>query len=346
MPSISPILDAIVLRALEKSPERSLRRRRRVPRGARGRARAAAQRRDGSHTAALSPVTLPVDTALSRPPVTPPIPRPTRRRRSAPITGAYGHGAARTGIRHDRHHPARARSCSRRGRLAAPEPGLAVGAVGAARARRRGRRGRPAPQPRRAPHDHDAAGARGGAGDQGDAPRRSSRRSGYCRRNLHRLLARPVGTVVSQRPAAGAARKAGTIVTLLVSGGPAAVAGADGGREHARAARSTSCTCRLQGVGVHPAVDQHPEAPGDLDVRPPPGSRGRPVRRSSLVISTGPPHVAVPNVVGETQSQATLLLQAGQVRRRQGDQEDVVASRPARCSHSHRSPARRRRGRR
>ena len=95
VPSISPNLDAIVLKALAKDPDAALRRRRRVPCRARGRARAPAGRRR-RRTASLAPVAYPrrSSPALAAPTGT------YRRRRRAVRRARCRVGGRRTGIRH------------------------------------------------------------------------------------------------------------------------------------------------------------------------------------------------------------------------------------------------------
>ena len=118
----------------------------------------------------------------------------------------------------------------------------------------------------------------------------------------------PVGTVVSQSPRAGVPRKMGSIITLRVSGGPAAV---QVPTVVGQASASAEHQLHLENFKVKVSFEPSTTVPKHhvVSSTPAPGSRVPPGSTIVLVISTGPPPVVVPNVVGETQAQATLLLQ-------------------------------------
>ena len=120
--------------------------------------------------------------------------------------------------------------------------------------------------------------------------------------------AAPRGTVVEQAPPPGATEEGGTLVTLVVSAGErtAAVPGVIGmSREQAISA--------LEGAGF--TVGMVSERPSNepagavIDSRPRPGAQTRVPSPVSLILSTGPTVVIVPDVVGRPLDDAKLLLQ-------------------------------------
>ena len=302
VPSISPSLDAIVLRALAKSPEDRYADADEFLAALDGE-RARLRSDPTSQTAALSPVMLPATTALSRQPVAPAHPATYTTQSITPITGT--HAAAWW-------DPAT-------GQIA---PGSVVLPPGP-------------PPPRRRPvwpwfvalialaaaavaivvlldrPAHHAA-----ATPLVPSVVRESKTVA-----LSDLAAvgyipvfdivpshAPVGTVVSQSPAAGVPRKAGTIVTLRVSGGPSAVqVPTVVGSTRASAEHQLHLENFKVSVSFMPSttVPKHQV----ISSTPAPGSRVPPGSTVVLVVSTGPPSVVVPDLTGETQNQATLLLQ-------------------------------------
>jgi len=118
----------------------------------------------------------------------------------------------------------------------------------------------------------------------------------------------PAGTVISQNPVAGASVAAGSAVDLVVSSGPPPVtvpsvvgqtqSGAAAMLQKSGLTVGTVTQQTSASVPVGSVISQNPAA-GALV---PPGST------VDLVVSLGPP-VTVPNVVGQTQSTATAVLQ-------------------------------------
>lgn len=118
----------------------------------------------------------------------------------------------------------------------------------------------------------------------------------------------PRGTIVEQTPPPGATESAGTLITMVVSAGErtASVPGVIGmSRELAISA--------LEGAGF--TVGMVTERPSNepagavIDSRPRPGAQTRVPSPVSLVLSTGPTVVIVPDVVGRPLDDAKLLLQ-------------------------------------
>ncbi len=305
VPSISPSLDAIVLRALAKSPEDRYADADEFLAALDGE-RARLRNDPTSQTAALAPVVLP---AMAFPPgsVAPAHPATYTTQAIAPITGTHGHSAAAWW------DPAT-------GQL---PPGSVVLPPGSAPAR-----------PRRSwPWVVLGLLALAGAAVAVVLLVNHSRHPTTTTPLVPSVLREtkttalgdlsaagyivvidiipshaPVGTVVSQSPAAGVARKAGTIVTLRVSGGPAAVqVPTVVGSTRASAEHQLHLENFKVSVSFAPSTTVHKHQV--ISSTPAPGSRVPPGSTVVLVVSTGPPPVVVPNLVGETQGQATLLLQ-------------------------------------
>ena len=309
VPSISPSLDAIVLRALAKSPEERFADADEFLAALDGE-RARLRSDPTSQTAALSPVMLPATTAFSRPPVTPAHPATYTTQSIVPITGPHGPSAAAWWDPATGHlapgsvvlppgPPPRRRNPAWPwvvvGLLA-----LAVAAVAVVLLLDR-------------PSHHTTT-----------TPLVPSVVRETKTTALGDLEAvgynvvidiipshAPVGTVVSQRPSPGVARKAGTIVTLRVSGGPAAV---QVPTVVGRTRTSAEHQLHLQNFKVQVSFQPSISVPKHqvISSTPAPGSRVPPGSTVVLVVSTGPPPVVVPNLVGETEGQATLLLQQDQ----------------------------------
>jgi serine/threonine-protein kinase len=305
VPSISPSLDAIVLRALAKSPEERFADADEFLAALDGE-RARLRSDPTSQTAALAPLMLPATTGFSRPPVAPAHPATYTTQSIAPITGTHGHSAAAWWDPATGQHP----------------PGPVVLPPG------------PPPHRRRPVWPWVVVGLLLAAAAVAvvlllDRPSHHAAATplvpSVVRETKTVALGdleavgynvvidiipshAPVGTVVSQRPTAGVARKTGTIITLRVSGGPAAVqVPTVVGRTRASAEHQLHLQNFKVSVSFLPstAVPKHQV----ISSTPAPGSRVPPGSTVVLVVSTGPPPVVVPNLVGETQGQATLLLQ-------------------------------------
>ena len=254
VPSISPSLDAIVLRALAKGPEERFADADEFLAaldGERARLR--------SDTGARRPPRWRRWCRRTRAPLRAPHPATYTTQAITPITGAHGHSAAAWWDPATPADPA--------GSVVLP-PGARQRGAG----RGPGSVGLLSPPPRPSPSSCSST------TPASHAPPRTlvrrwcarsrRRRSAICRRRATSSSTsfppRPVGTVVGQNPPAGVARKAGTIVTLRVSGGPARGAGADRGRARAPA-RSTSCIWRTSRSGRVRAFHDRPQASGDLE---------------------------------------------------------------------------------
>jgi serine/threonine-protein kinase len=306
VPSISPSLDAIVLRALAKKPEDRFADADEFLAALDGE-RARLRNDPTSQTAALAPVVLP---AMAFPPgsVTPAHPATYTTQAITPITGAHGHSAAAWW------------SPANTGQI---PPGSVVLPPGSAPARRR----------RSWPWVVLGLLALAAAAvavvllvnhsrhPTTTTPLVPSVLSETKTTALGDLTAAgyvvvidiipshaPVGTVVGQSPPAGVARKAGTIVTLRVSGGPAAVqVPTVVGSTRASAEHQLHLENFKVKVTFAPSttVNKHQV----VSSTPAPGSRVPPGSTVVLVVSTGPPPVVVPSFIGDTQGEATLLLQ-------------------------------------
>jgi len=117
----------------------------------------------------------------------------------------------------------------------------------------------------------------------------------------------PVGRVLSQRPDAGRRIDEGSEVTLEVSSGPAQVAVPN---VVGRTEDEARFTLTAEGFTVGDVVRQRDEAAAGevLSQVPAPGQEVEPGSTVSLVVSSGPPPVVVPNVVGMTAAEAAEAL--------------------------------------
>jgi beta-lactam-binding protein with PASTA domain len=127
---------------------------------------------------------------------------------------------------------------------------------------------------------------------------------------VKRAAAKPRGIVVGQKPKSGASVPQGTPVTIVVSSGPPGVKlPSVVGLAAADAAK------RLQDMKLTPTLKQVPskEAPGTVIAqKPPAGALAKPGTPVVLEVSKSKTSVAVPDVSGQTQQDATAALrQAG-----------------------------------
>ena len=252
------------------------------------------------------------------PPVAPAHPATYTTQAIAPITGAHGHSAAAWW------DPANTGQLPPGSVVLPPGPpptrrrrswpwvvlGLLV-------ARRRGRRDRAAARPaRRTTTTTTPLVPSVRAREQDDGARRSRRRRGYVavielipshapaghRRRPEPARGRgPQGGHDRHAAGLGRARRAVQVPTVV---GPT------------RTAPSTSCTWQNFKVTVtFAALDDRPQAPGDLDAPRAAGAAAARARRSSSSSRRGPPPVVVPDLVGETLGPGHAAAPAGQVRR-------------------------------
>src|SRR5262249_21304423 len=122
----------------------------------------------------------------------------------------------------------------------------------------------------------------------------------------------PAGSVISQNPTAGTQIVVGSAVALVVSAGPPQGA-VPNGVGLPRAAASTAITNAGLTVGtVMTASSTTVPAGSVISQNPTAGTQIVIGSAVALVVSTGPPQVAVPNVVGLTQAAAsTAITNAG-----------------------------------
>ncbi|HEX9530202.1 MAG TPA: PASTA domain-containing protein, partial [Acidimicrobiales bacterium] len=118
------------------------------------------------------------------------------------------------------------------------------------------------------------------------------------------------GKVVSQTPAANTQAAKGSTVNLVVSTGKGQVVVPD-----VRGQTATDAANALGQAGL--VVGTQTQAPSDtvaqgsvIDTNPSQGTRVQGGSKVSLTVSSGPNSVAVPDVIGETQDQATSDLQS------------------------------------
>jgi beta-lactam-binding protein with PASTA domain len=127
---------------------------------------------------------------------------------------------------------------------------------------------------------------------------------------VHKAATKPKGIVLDQAPKAGTTVPQGTKVTLVVSNGPPGVAMPD-----VVGLAAADAVNALQARKLTPTLQQKPsqEAPGTvLAQSPKAGARAKPGTNVILQVAKGNAAVSVPNVVGQSQSQAvTTLQQAG-----------------------------------
>jgi serine/threonine-protein kinase len=123
---------------------------------------------------------------------------------------------------------------------------------------------------------------------------------------------RPRSTVTAQSPSAGASEPTGSTVTLTISLGPAAPASRQVPSVVGLSATAASQQLRAAGFKVSPLVKQPSLTAGKNAVISTVPAGGETGSRGSFVVitvSSGPPNVAVPSVVGESFNDAKLLLQ-------------------------------------
>jgi serine/threonine-protein kinase len=134
------------------------------------------------------------------------------------------------------------------------------------------------------------------------------------------------GTVIEQDPPADAEAEEGALVTLTVSSGP--------GQETVPQLRDVgrrTAARRLTELGFAVAMEERPDADIRRDrvveTTPPAGERLDRGEEVTLVVSTGPRRIAVPEVVGRDEEEArTALEEAGfQVRSREVERTDADA---------------------
>jgi len=307
VPSISPSLDAIVLRALAKRPEERFADADEFLAALEGE-RARLRNDPTSQTAALSPVVLPAMTGFPPPPVAPAHPATYTTQAITPITGPHGHsaaawwGPANTGQLPPGSVGLPPGSTPRRRNAAWPWVVVGLLAVAAAAVA-------VVLLLNRSPHHTTATPLVPSVVHETKSAALGDLEAAGYNVVIDIIPSHaPVGTVVSQNPAAALARKVGTIVTLRVSGGPAAV-------QVPTVVGSTRTSAEhqlhLQNFRVRVSFQPSISVPKHqvISSTPAPGSAVPPGSTVVLVVSTGPPPVVVPNLVGETQSQATLLLQ-------------------------------------
>jgi beta-lactam-binding protein with PASTA domain/predicted Ser/Thr protein kinase len=122
---------------------------------------------------------------------------------------------------------------------------------------------------------------------------------------------RPAGTVVRQTPRGGQQAKSGANVVLRISGGRALPSSRQVPNVLGLSGTSATHQLHVQGFTVSPARAASTTVPKNEVISTVPAG-GSTAPRGSIVVmtlSSGPPSVAVPNVVGETLDQARLLLQ-------------------------------------
>jgi serine/threonine-protein kinase len=123
--------------------------------------------------------------------------------------------------------------------------------------------------------------------------------------------ARQAGTVASQSPTAGAQAKRGSTVVIDVSTGPAAPKNRQVPNVLNLGESAASAQLRAEGFKVSPARAVSTTVLKNAVISTNPAGGSTAPRGSTVVvtISTGPPNVAVPNVVDQPVDPATLLLQ-------------------------------------
>ena len=133
-----------------------------------------------------------------------------------------------------------------------------------------------------------------------------------------RALTVPAGSVISQNPSAATPVNVGSAVALVVSSGPPQVAVPNVVGLTQTAATSAITAAGLT-VGTVTTVDEHDGAAGSVISQNPSAATQVNVGSAvALVVSSGPPQVAVPNVVGLTQSAATSAITACRPHSRHG----------------------------
>jgi serine/threonine-protein kinase len=118
----------------------------------------------------------------------------------------------------------------------------------------------------------------------------------------------PIGQVVRTDPPAGTKTKTGKVVRVFYSGGPALVAVPDVRNKTLAEATSLLERAKLK-VGNVTRESSDTIASGHVISQDPSGGFAKVSQKVDLVISSGPPTQAVPNVVGLSQQDATDALQ-------------------------------------
>ncbi len=303
VPSISASLDAIVMRALEKSPERRYADADEFLSALEGE-RERLRHSDGSHTAALAPI----------PPVVTPTtayPHPATYTTQqigpvGPITGAYGTAPAywdpnTTGI-----IPPGAIVLPPGSRRNPVWPWALLVALIAAAAI--------AALVYALVEKHNASSGP-------NVPALIGQPKATAQANLQSLglepqyvfagSSSPKGTVTAQIPTAGTRESKGSVVTLTISTGP----GTPAARQvpNVVGLNASAATQALQAAGFKVSPIKQPSTTVKKDTVvstvPTGGATGAHGSFVVVTISTGPPNVVVPNVVGASFTQAKLLLQ-------------------------------------
>jgi beta-lactam-binding protein with PASTA domain/predicted Ser/Thr protein kinase len=122
---------------------------------------------------------------------------------------------------------------------------------------------------------------------------------------------RKAGTVVSEAPPSGTSVPKGSSVTINVSGGPAPPT--SGQIPYVLGLAAPAATHRLHTAGFKVTAAKQPSSTVSknsvISTNPPAGSTGAHGSTVVMTISSGPPPVVVPGVVGQTLQLAEFLLQ-------------------------------------
>jgi len=120
----------------------------------------------------------------------------------------------------------------------------------------------------------------------------------------------PAGSVISESPVAGTSVAQGSSVNLVVSSGPAQVA-VPNVVGSTQAAATTAITGAGLVLGTVTTASSTTVAAGNvISESPVAGTQVNVGSAVNLVVSSGPAHVSVPNVVGNTQAAATTAITA------------------------------------
>ncbi len=116
------------------------------------------------------------------------------------------------------------------------------------------------------------------------------------------------GHVISTDPPAGTVAQAGSSVTVLVSGGPAQTSVPDV-LGQSRAAAEASLTNAKLAAGTITQQTSAEQSPGTVIEQSPPAGSSLPAGgKVNLTVAQAPTEVAVPNVVGQNEAQASAAL--------------------------------------
>jgi serine/threonine protein kinase/beta-lactam-binding protein with PASTA domain len=304
VPTISPSLDAIVMRALEKSPERRFADADEFL-AALENERERLRRDDGSHTAALAPI-VPAATPTSVYPhpatyttqsLGPPL---------APVTGSYGTAPAywdpnTTGIIPPGAvvlPPGTRRSPVWPWALFAALVAAAVIAVLIVELVNKHATTTTVNVP-------------AVVGEPKASAQAVVQAAGLVPQDIQASSRRQSGTVIGQTPAAGVHAANGSVVTLTISTGPATPPGRQVPNVVNLSATAASQQLQAAGFKVSPLRQPSLTVPKNSVIATVPlaGATGRRGSFVVVTISTGPPKVALPNVVDENFSDAKLLLE-------------------------------------